>query len=367
MSEILAQPKFSCPACGAEARWDAGKQALICPYCGTQSAAELSGDGGAIEEHDLALALRSAGDDRRGWDPGRQAVRCGSCRAITVFPPERTGQRCEFCGSTQLVPVEEKTAPIRPESVLPFRVAEPELREQLRRWYGSHWFAPGRLKRGAMTDVVHGIYIPYWTFDARVEADWTAEAGHYYNVTERVRGADGRTVSRQVQKIRWEPAAGHLSHFFDDELVAASVGLPADLLGQIEPFPTGDLVPYDAGYLSGWVVEQYQIDLVAAASAARDRMGQKLERLCAGEVPGDTHRNLSVAADYGGQTFKHILAPVWSATYQFGSKTYFVLVNGFTGKIAGRYPISWIKVALSIAIFLVILFTLIGLSESWTN
>jgi hypothetical protein len=35
----------SCPACGAEARWDAGKQALVCPYCGTVSPAELASDG----------------------------------------------------------------------------------------------------------------------------------------------------------------------------------------------------------------------------------------------------------------------------------------------------------------------------------
>jgi hypothetical protein len=33
------------------------------------------------------------------------------------------------------------------------------------------------------------------------------------------------------------------------------------------PFPTKELAPYDAGYVSGWVVEQYQIDLVARRRA----------------------------------------------------------------------------------------------------
>jgi hypothetical protein len=37
------------------------------------------------------------------------------------------------------------------------------------------------------------------------------------------------------------------------------------MLRRIEPFPTKELVPYNAGFLSGWVVERYQIDLVAAA------------------------------------------------------------------------------------------------------
>ena len=40
MSEALAQKKFSCPACGAEARWDPGKKALVCPFCGTTSPAQ---------------------------------------------------------------------------------------------------------------------------------------------------------------------------------------------------------------------------------------------------------------------------------------------------------------------------------------
>ena len=35
---------------------------------------------------------------------------------------------------------------------------------------------------------------------------------------------------------------------------------------KIEPFPTHELVPYDPGFLAGWVVEQYQIDLVNAAN-----------------------------------------------------------------------------------------------------
>ena len=58
MSEVRARDKFSCPACGGEARWDPARTALVCPYCGTVSPAELSASGGEIQEHDLATALR---------------------------------------------------------------------------------------------------------------------------------------------------------------------------------------------------------------------------------------------------------------------------------------------------------------------
>ena len=196
---------------------------------------------------------------------------------------------------------------------------------------------------------MHGLYIPYWTFDAQVAARWTAEAGHYYYVTER-RG----NKTEQVRKVRWEPAAGALDHFFDDELVPATQGVPADLLGKVEPFATQSLVPYDAGYVSGWVVEQYQIDLVAAAQSARTRMDGTIRQLCSAQVPGDTQRNLQVDADYSQQTFKHVLVPLWIVAYNYGSRTFQVLVNGQTGRIAGKHPYSWVKIALAILAALIV-------------
>jgi hypothetical protein len=287
-------------------------------------------------------------------------VKCQSCQAISVLDPKRVGQRCEFCGSSQIVPYEQTKAPIRPESLLPFKTSEDNVRDAIRRWYGSRWFAPSRLKHAALTDTVHGLYIPYWTFDAQAHADWTAESGYHYYETESYTDSDGKSQTRQVQRTRWEPSAGSLDHFFDDELVPASVGVMPELLRKIEPFPTtSDLVPYDAGYLAGWVVEQYQIDLVAGAQRARDQMTGELERLCAREVPGDTHRNLQVAADFSAQTFKHILVPVWLLTYTYGAKSYPVVANGHTGAIAGKYPLSWVKIMLAVlAVIIMVLLVL---------
>ncbi len=152
-----------------------------------------------------------------------------------------------------------------------------------------------------------------------------------------------------MQQIRWEPSAGALDHFFDDELVPASRGVQPEMLRRIEPFPTTkELVAYNPGYLSGWVVERYQIDLIAAAKEAREEMDEEIEHLCAAEVPGDTHRNLQVESDYSGQTFKHILVPIWLLTYNYGTSTYQVVINGYTGTIAGKYPKSWVKITLAV-------------------
>ena len=356
MAELTAQARFACPACGGAAEWSATKRALVCPFCGTVSPMQPGAvGGGPIEEKDLVAALRAIPESGRGWQTATRSVKCQSCQAISVFKPERVAQTCDFCGSPALVPYDEIKAPISPESVLPFKIDQGVVRDRVRAWYRSRWFAPNRFKSRAFTDTIHGLYLPYWTFDAQVGAQWTAEAGYYYYTTETYRDSNGNNQTRQVQHVRWEPASGALDHFFDDELVSASRGVPADLLRRIEPFPTKELVPYDSGYLSGWVVEQYQIDLVAAAQNSREVMDAKLRQLCAAQIPGDTYRALEVEADYSAQTFKHVLLPVWLLSYQYAGNTYRIVANGFTGAVAGKYPKSWIKIGFLVLVILIVL------------
>lgn len=366
MAEISARSKFACPACGAEAQWNPAKQALVCPFCGTTSPMKAAPDaGGQIEEHDLVTALRSIPDEDRGWQTEKKSVKCQSCQAITVFDPTRVAQRCDFCGSSALIPVDDIKAPIRPESLLQFKISEANVRDIVRKWYGDVWFAPNALKSRALTDTVHGIYLPYWTFDAQTHAEWTAESGYHYYEREYYTDSEGREQSREVQRTRWEPSSGALDHFFDDELVPASRGVAAPLLAKIEPFPTTtDLKAYDPGFLSGWVVEQYQIDLVAAAQKARQAMDAQLQQLCGQQVPGDTYRDLQVNADYAGQTFKHILVPVWVLAYTYGAQTYQVVINGYTGTIAGKHPLSWVKILLTALAVIVLILILLAIAGS---
>jgi len=340
-----AREEFHCPACGAEAHWNPAKQALVCPFCGTVSPAALETRAGvpSVVEHDLVAALRGIPDSARGWQAAKTSVRCQSCQAISVFDAENVGKRCEFCGSSSLVPYEQVKDAFRPESLLPLKVTEPDARDLIRAWYGRQWLAPNAFKRRALTDTVHAVYLPYWTFDAAADAQWTAEAGDYYYV---------RQGNKNVRRVRWYPASGELDHAFDDELVCASMGVPAGMLRRVEPFPTAELVPYDPGFVAGWTVERYQIDLVAAATESRRRMDEHLRELCASHVPGDTHRNLVVHATYTNQTFKHILAPAWLLTYTYGAKSYQVIVNGVTGRIAGSRPWSWIKILLLVLVAL---------------
>ncbi len=362
--EIKARVKHTCPACGGEAVWNANKQVLACGFCATVVPGTMAdAASGNIVEHDLAGALRSIPDSKRGWGEKKQEVKCQSCHAISVFNAARQSQGCEFCGATQLVPYEEVKEAFSPESLLPIKIANSKARELIKAWYGSRWFAPNKLKKAALTDTVKGLYIPYWTFDAQANADWEAEAGYHYYETEGYTDSSGNRQTRQIQRTRWEHASGRIDHFFDDELVPASLGVQANHLRAVEPFPTAELAPYDPAFLSGWVVERYQIDLVAAAQHSREQMEQKVQSMCRSAVPGDTQRNLRVNSAYSGQTFKHILAPLWMLQYRYGTKNFQVVMNGYTGKISGDYPKSWVKImfaVLAVIMVLLILFSVGG-------
>ncbi len=356
MSETTALEKHSCAACGAQAEWNATKLALICPYCGTVGPAELESDSGKIREHDLVAALRDLPEESRGWQAKRRTVKCQSCKAVSVFDPTRVGQNCEFCGSPELVDYEEIKAPIKPESLLPFQIDREDVRKIIKRWLGQRWLAPNALKKRSLVDTVVGVYVPYWTFDSKVYCPWTATSGDYYYTTQTYRDAQGNRRTRRVRHTRWYPSSGSIRHAFDDVLISGTHVIEPALLPQIEPFPTKDLVPYDTGYLSGWIVEHYQVVLLEAAKAAREKKNRYLFDRCAREVPGDTFRNLQIRPDYSQPTFKHILVPVWILNYDFGRSRHQVLINGYTGAIAGRYPKSaWKIFFLSLAILIVVL------------
>lgn len=350
-----ALDKRACPECGGDLQWNAAKKALVCPYCGTV-APWAPGDAtpGAIAELDLVEALAKEDASGRGYGTERREVQCRSCKAISAFEPDRVADRCAFCGSPALVPYEALKEAITPQSLLPFCVPDTQVRESIRRWYGTRWFAPNRLKKAALTDTLRGLYLPYWTFDAQVHATWTAEAGHYYTTTESYI-QNGQTRTRQVRHVRWEPASGELQHFFDDDLVPGSEGAHAGLLEKIEPFPTTtDLKPYAPEFVRGWTVERYQVDLRLAAEHNMTQMQRAVHDLCAQQVPGDTHRNLQVQSTYRGRTFKHVLMPVWLVSYTYGRRSFQLLANGYTGTIAGERPYSAFKIALAVIAALIL-------------
>jgi uncharacterized Zn finger protein (UPF0148 family) len=338
--------KFPCKQCGADLAFSPGQAVLECPYCGHREEIPVTPE--AIREYSLQETLQRLPREQ-GWGTERRALHCENCGATTTFSEGQVAGRCAFCGSSKVVERASSADLIRPESVIPFRVKREQAVERFRVWIARGWFRPNDLKHAGQLAKIEGAYLPFWTYDAFTSSHWTAEAGYYYYETESYQETDAQgnsvTKTRQVQRVRWVPASGSRQDFFDDELVCASRGLPTRLIRDICPYGLEQLVPYEAGFLAGFVAEEYQVGLDEGWGVARQQMEHEIQSRCAGDVPGDTQRNLSVNTAFSQMTYKHLLLPVWVAAYLYNNKTYRFLVNGETGETSGEAPVSWWKVA----------------------
>jgi DNA-directed RNA polymerase subunit RPC12/RpoP len=343
-----AAHEFPCQNCGAKLHYDAGAGAMKCPYCGFQQVIaqqQYHPAAGAGREIPIEEGFRLA---QRGWGTPVTQVACNECGAtVNVTPGEQTA-KCAFCGSHKVLAQESAGAAIRPESIVPFKVDKAQANKIFEEWLGSLWFRPSDLKKMAKLQEMGGVYIPFWTFDAWVQSNWTADAGYHYYETEYYTDANGDQQSRQVQRTRWEFASGWRKDFFDDVLVCASKGLPQDLVARFQTFDTKQLTAYQPHFLAGWRAESYAIDLMPAWGSAQGSMNDTQRGRCASDVPGDTHRNLGVNNQFSYVTFKHVLLPIWIAAYRYHDKPYQFLVNGQTGEVVGRAPWSFWKIFLTI-------------------
>jgi Zn finger protein HypA/HybF involved in hydrogenase expression len=346
--KTAAAGEFQCQACGGRMAYDAAQGRMLCGFCGATRGVGEGDEARTIVEYDLEHGLGMAA--KRGYGTAVRRVGCAQCGAVVSYGENETARGCDFCGSPQVAARDDSQLPIRPESVLPFRVDKKAATAKFASWLGTLWLRPSDLQKLAAVSEMTGMYVPYWAFDAKVHSDWTAFAGYYYYVTETYMTTDdkGRSVQRQrqVQKVRWEPAWGSRNDEYDDLLVCGSRGLSAAMTQQLEPFDTGALVAYDPSYLAGWRAEEYSVDLNAGWQGAVQRMEDGQRARCSGDVPGDTQRALHVTNRFADEKFKHILLPIWISVYRYKDKPFQFLVNGQTGEVTGHAPWSVVKITL---------------------
>ncbi len=344
---------FPCRQCGAALTYDAATRGMVCGHCGLREAVAAAPGTPATSaamireipiEQGMQLAMRG---------PGTQVttIQCNTCGAtVNVGQGERT-TKCAFCGSQTVLQVQTNEAAIRPESLVPFAIAREAANKRFGDWLGTLWFRPSDLKKMAQVQEMGGVYVPYWTFNAHVDSQWSAQRGWYYYETEYYQTTEnGQTVTRerQVQRTRWEPAWGQRSDDYQNVLVCAGRGLPTELAEKVTSFDVRQLVPYRPDYLAGWRAEQYSLDLMPGWQQGMAKMVASQEGRCGRDVGGDTHQGLSVTNTFAGITFKHVLLPIWIAAYRYNGKPYQFLVNGQTGEVVGRAPWSVVKITLAV-------------------
>lgn len=350
--------RWPCDQCGAQLRYAPGQTELICDHCGhVQTIPQADGRrrATALAEHDLQRAL--ADDLPASAMEEVRTTTCTSCGAQIEFQGADHATECPFCASPVVVDTGSHRL-IKPQAVVPFVLAEKQAREAMIRWMGSLWFAPSTLLEYARKGrAMNGVYVPFWTFDAKTDSRYSGERGTYYYVTKTVTVREnGRSVQRQVQerRTRWTSASGRVSRDFDDVLVLGSASLPRRLGNELTPWDLGALVAYAPDYLAGFSAEGYTVPLANAHGEAQDEMSAVIRGDVARDIGGDEQRIHSVSTDWQAETFKHILLPVWLAAYKYNGKSYRFLVNGQTGEVQGERPWSAWKIAIAVVLALAV-------------
>ncbi len=337
---------FHCPQCDGETAYSTEDQGLTCTYCGYHEAPQQPVVGKKAEEFEFTVdAVRQAG---HGWGVERKTLSCQRCGAQTTLSPEMLSHQCPFCGSNQVLQARAAQDILRPRYLVPLIITPDEVRQRIQTWLGSSWMTPGGLKRLAALREFVPVYIPYWTFDARATATWRAEVGHTRTRTVYV---NGRRETRTEIVWRWE--SGQVSLFHDDILVPGTDKLSQRLLGQTRGFDLQALVPYDAAFLAGISAQAYDVKLETAWATGRHEMRERTRAACRDQASTRRIRNFSMNLDFGEESWRHILAPVYLAHYRYRDQPFQVMVNGQTGLVAGQRPVDWTRVWLVIgALFL---------------
>ncbi len=328
-------------------KYQPGTPHLRCEYCDHRN--EINENNDRIEEYDLNQALHQL--EQATHISETEQAHCRACGASFQFASHIYAGACPFCG-TDIVTDISSTKPIQPKSLLPFLIDEQQAKEKFHAWLGRLWFAPSAIKKYARKDThLNGIYLPYWTYDSYTQTRYSGMRGDTYYVRQRVSVIqNGRQVSRikRIPKIRWTPINGHVSRFFDDVLIGASLSLPRQILDRLQPWDLHNLEPYNEKYISGFQSEVYQIELNQGFDQAKQVMSKIIHQDIAQDIGGDHQRIHHASTRHHETTYKHCLLPVWSAAFQYKNKPYRFVVNGRTGQVQGERPYSYWKIALAV-------------------
>jgi len=328
--------EFNCPQCGSQTAYSAADGGLTCTSCSYYEPPRAAIVGVGAEEFEFTVEAieRSA----HGWGEERKELQCQNCGVYTSIPRDMLTHTCPFCDSNKVIQHQAPQDLLRPRFLIPFKIEAEACQRIAREWLGSNWMVPKALQRAIVSGPFDGVYVPFWTFDAALDAHWKAEVG-------RRRKSDNKLI--------WQWRSGHHQEQVDDFLVLGSTHLSRLLVRRINHYDLQALAPYEPKYLAGFQAQNYDLPLEKAWEVARRQIRQRVKKTCHSQTNSNRVRNFSMSLDFQEERWRYILLPFYLSSYQYRQKSYQVLVNGQTGAISGQRPVGWIKVFLIIFLVMV--------------
>ena len=333
---------FTCKSCGAPLRYSPVQNSLDCEFCSTTESIENSNQ--TIKEYDLKSALHSLNyyDEKEI----HKEVTCNKCAATFKMTPYSFSSDCPYCGTPAIIDFVKE---ITPKSLLPFQVTHKEAQKLFKKWIGSLWFAPSKLKKFVEgEEKLKGYYLPHWTYDANTHTTYQGQRGDiYYVEVERTVVVNGRSERQTVQeaRVRWTPVWGEVSRNFDDITIGASNTISHAILDNLSPWHTDALVPFNEKYIIGFDSEEYTIGLDNGFELAKVKMTNVIQQDIKYDIGGDQQQITNMQTQYDDTSYKNVLFPIWTAQFKWKNKIYNYAINAQTGKVTGERPYSWLKIA----------------------
>lgn len=332
MADVL---EYKCPCCGGAIVFDSTVQKMKCPYCDTEFRMET------LADYDRELKSEQPDDMKwetaagSGWTDaeadGLRSYICKSCGGEIVCDENTAATSCPYCGNP-VVLMDRFAGARKPDYVLPFLLDKKAAKEALKKHYAGKRLLPKIFKDENHLDEVKGVYVPFWLFDARADADIRYKATRIrawssgdYNYTETSYYAVCRKGS-----IR-----------FENVPVDGSKNMPDELMESLEPFDFSKAVDFQTAYLAGYLADRYDVDAEQSVGRANERIRTSTEAAVAATVKGYasvTRESGSIRLDSG--KVKYALCPVWILNTTWNGQKYLFAMNGQTGKLVGDLPLD---------------------------
>ncbi|GAA0135121.1 TFIIB-type zinc ribbon-containing protein [Paenibacillus sp. YSY-4.3] len=311
---------YKCPNCGSGMVFNGRTGALTCQGCGRQD---------NIEQLPDPLMQQSFSEHReRGYN-------CNSCGAEVMADAETTATVCSFCG-TAVVLGDRLTGNLAPAKVLPFLISKEEAMAAFRKWCRNGLLTPDGFMTADRVKGITGVYVPFWLYDLhnRVEVH-----GHATKVRSYTRGDYQYTETQHFAIYR------KLRLNYVNLPVDASEKMSDKLMDKLEPFPYERLKGFKSPYLAGYIADKYSYDDRELLPRAKEKIQSYIESSISSAVTGYTSVSFTnKQIETTQKRADYCLIPVWMVKYDYNRSEYLFAMNGQTGKVVGKPPLSKAKV-----------------------
>lgn len=313
--------EYKCPNCGSGMVFDANTGALSCQSCGRQDHIESISD-------PLTKVVFSEEDRTREYH-------CNSCGAVIMTEPETSATNCTFCGSA-VVLGDRLAGKLAPAQIIPFSISKEQAMEAFRKWCRKGLLTPSGFMTANRVQSITGVYVPFWLYDLKSDVEVHGRATKVriyrlgdYEYTETKHYSIYRDIHLEYVKVP----------------VDASEKMNDELMDKLEPFPYSKLEEFKTPYLAGYIAEKYSYTDSQLLSRAKDKIRSFIDSYISSTVTGySTVSYTDVDIDTRAKHAEYVLLPVWMVNYSYNKKNYIFAMNGQTGKVVGRPPISKLKV-----------------------